>query len=90
MMEEVDMKEWASRLKTLSHFPEADPAKVPGLKLLHFFENMCDAEEGHVVSKTFETAKTRAVTRSLRECGAVRAEWIEMNVGRWREEGFVV
>src|SRR5450756_938892 len=47
-MEEVDMKEWVHRLKTLSNSPSADPMTVPGFKLLHFFENMCNEEEGHV------------------------------------------
>jgi thioester reductase-like protein len=93
-LEGVDMKEWVHRLKMLSDSAESDPMisplTVPGLKLLHFFENMCNEEEGHVVSKLFETEKTREVSRALRECGAMRGEWIEMNVQRWREGGFVV
>jgi thioester reductase-like protein len=89
-MEEVDMKEWVHRLKTLSVTKGAEPTSIPGLKLLHFFENMCDEEEGHVVSKVFATEKTRSVSRALRECASMSAEWIEMNMDRWREVGFVV
>jgi hypothetical protein len=45
--------------------------------------------QGHVVSKVFETGKTRGLSRALRECGGMRGEWIEMSVGRWRESGFI-
>lgn len=93
-MEEVDMKEWVHRLKMLANSADSDsdisPLTVPGLKLLHFFENMCNEEEGHVVSKVFETDKTRAISKALRQCGGMRKEWIEMNIQRWREGGFVV
>lgn len=91
-MEEVDMKEWVHRLKMLADSAESDPTisslTIPGLRLLHFFESMCDAEDGQVISKVFETDKTTAVSQALRECGGMRSEWIEMNVQRWREIGF--
>jgi hypothetical protein len=87
-MEEVDMKEWVHRLSTLAS-TGVDSQDVPGLKLLNFFENMCNEEEGHVVSKLFETQKTRRVSRALRECGGMKQEWIEMILGRWREGGFI-
>ncbi len=89
-MEEVDMKEWVHRLKTLASDTNISPLTVPGLKLLHFFESMCNEEEGHVVSKVFETEKTRGVSSALRRCGAMRREWIEMNVKKWREGGFII
>lgn len=88
-LEEVDMKEWVSRLNTLANTGISSTA-LPGLKLLHFFESMLDEEEGHVVSKVFETGKSRGVSKALSECGAMRGEWIGMNVGRWREGGFLV
>ncbi len=87
-LEEVDMKEWVQRLSALAN-SSSDARDVPGLKLLQFFENMCNEEEGHVVSKVFETGKTRGLSRALRECGGMRGEWIEMSVGRWRESGFI-
>lgn len=87
-MEEVDMKEWVHRLTTLAN-SDADSKDVPGLKLLQFFENMLNEEEGHVVSKLFETMKTRGVSRALRECSGMRQEWIDANVARWRERGFL-
>lgn len=89
-MEEVDMKEWVHRLKILASDTGISPTTVPGLKLLHFFENMCNELEGHVVSKVFETEKTRGVSSALRACGAMRGEWIEMNLKKWRVGGFVV
>lgn len=89
-LEEVDMKEWVHRLKLHSNSPKANAVTVPGLKLLQFFEDMCNEEEGHVVSKIFETEKTRAISNALRECGPMTGEWIEMNVQRWREGGFVI
>jgi len=87
-MEEVDMKEWVHRLTTLAN-SDADSKDVPGLKLLQFFENMLNEEEGHVGSKLFETMKTRGVSRALRECNGMRQEWIDANVARWREKGFL-
>jgi thioester reductase-like protein len=89
-MEEVDMKEWVHRLKILASDAGVSPTTIPGLKLLHFFENMCNELEGHVVSKVFETEKTRGVSSALRDCVAMRREWIEMNVKKWRERCFVV
>jgi thioester reductase-like protein len=87
-MEEVDMKEWVHRLTTLAN-SGADSQTVPGLKLLQFFENMLNEEEGHVVSKLFQTEKTRGVSKALRECSGMRQEWIDANVARWREAGFL-
>jgi hypothetical protein len=51
---------------------------------------MCNEEEGHVVSKTFKTEKTRNISKALRGCGPMTPKWIEMNVHRWREDGFVL
>jgi hypothetical protein len=87
-LEEVDMKEWVQRLSALAS-TGADAKDVPGLKLLQFFENMCNEEEGHVISKVFETEKTRGVSRALRECRVMGKEWITMMLERWREGGFI-
>jgi thioester reductase-like protein len=89
-MDEVDIKEWVHRLKTLSNSPNANPMTVPGLKLLHFFEKMCNEVEEHVFNKVFETEKTRSVAGTLRTCPTLKGEWLEMNVQRWREAGFVI
>lgn len=85
------MKTWVHRLTSLAN-SGADPKNVPGLRLLQFFENMLDEEEveGHVGSKVFETGKTRNISKTLRECGGMRGEWIRANVERWREVGFLL
>jgi hypothetical protein len=80
-LEEVSMKEWVARLNAV-----ADREDVPGLRLLAFFEEMVDDESA---SKVFETAKSREVSRSLRECKPMCWEWIEGNVRVWRESGFL-
>jgi hypothetical protein len=85
-LEIISMKEWVARLNTLAD-KGTDPAEVPGLKLLQFFENMADEDEGE--SKIFETEKTRVVSGALRDCGAFCGEWIEDNVRVWREGGFL-
>lgn len=44
-------------------------------------------EKGDLI---FETQKTREISRSLRECGPFCGEWMEGNVGVWRESGFLM
>ena len=86
------MKAWVARLNSLVD-RGMDPVEVPGLRLLQFFENMAAEEgEGDVEGKVllFETEKTRGVSSALRDCVAMRREWIEMNVKKWRERCFVV
>jgi hypothetical protein len=85
-LEIVDMKDWVARLNGLAD-RGMDPAEVPGLRLLQFFENMVDQDEGE--SRVFETEKTRGLSASLVDCGAFCGEWIEGNVRVWREGGFL-
>ena len=85
-LEIISMKEWVARLNGLAD-KGMDPAEVPGLRLLQFFENMADGDEGE--SKIFETQKTSGISASLRDCGAFCGEWIEGNVRVWREGGFL-
>jgi hypothetical protein len=85
-LEIISMKDWVARLNGLAD-RGMDPAEMPGLRLLQFFENMADEDEG--ASKVFETEKTRVLSASLRGCGTFCGEWIEGNVKVWREGGFL-
>jgi thioester reductase-like protein len=85
-LEIVSMREWVSRLNGLAD-RGVDAKDVPGLRLLQFFENMANDDDEE--SKVYETEKTRAVSGSLRECGAFCGEWIDGNMRVWREMRFL-
>jgi hypothetical protein len=84
-MGEVSMREWVVRLAKLAD-EGVDTDQLPGLKLLQFFENM--AESGGEGSKSFETEKSRGVSRALAECKPFCGEWVKRNLSVWRESGF--
>jgi thioester reductase-like protein len=92
-MEEIPFSIWVSRLSLLAD-DGVSPTEVPGLKLLHFFENMVKegedgGGEGKDGGRVFETTKSRALSKALRECGTFCQEWVDGNVKGWKEGGFI-
>jgi hypothetical protein len=85
-LEEVSMKEWVRRLSVLAD-EGLSGKEVPGLRLLSFFEKMANEEDEE--NKSFDTGKTREMSVSLRECGAVCAEWVHTSLEVWRKDGFL-
>jgi hypothetical protein len=81
----VTMEEWVRRLNVLAD-SGTTPDQLPALKLLQFFENMTEDKEP---SKLFETKKSQGVSEALRDCPAFCQDWIDGNVRRWRESGFI-
>lgn len=84
-IEVVGMREWAGKLNALA---ETGESKVPGLRLLGFFEGMVDEEDGNG-GRVFETGVTEGVSGALRGCGGFNEGWLERCVGVWREMGFL-
>lgn len=77
----ISMRSWVSRLSSLP-----DSSSVLGLRLLQMFESMVDDESD---SKIFDTRKSREISRALRDCPPFCRAWVDANVRRWRECGFM-
>lgn len=89
-LEEVPISEWVERLTSLAD-DGLNANDLPGLRLLGFFERLAEEEENASGGgdKIFETAKTRELSPSLRDCGPICKEWIEKSLDVWKRDGFI-
>jgi hypothetical protein len=95
-LQEVPLSAWVSQLTHLAD-QNTSPTTLPALKLLQFFENMAVAEAGHQDGGTnagtadpiFLTSKSEQVSGALRSCEPFCQSWMDANVARWREGGFL-
>ncbi|KAG8631636.1 hypothetical protein KVT40_000776 [Elsinoe batatas] len=78
-LEVVSFEEWLKALKDMPATRE-NAERVPGLKLLDFFEGLA-APQG---LPRLATEKTEATSRTLRELGAVTEDMMKQWLGQWQ------
>lgn len=87
----VSIVEWVRLLnKAVDEGMWAD--KLPGLRLLRFFEDMAKSHSqgGYgEESISFDTAGSQMISPALRACGGYRPEWLEGSIRRWEEDGLI-
>lgn len=78
----VTYGEWLARLEktAASSLTEEEVERSPALKLVEFFRN---AAGPHDLTPDFSTKKTQARSKSLRNCGPVTPEWMELWMKQW-------
>ena len=86
-MDELSMQEWTQDLYDLAARGE-DVKQVPGLRLLHFFEDIA-AEGDSQPSRTFVTTNTERNSEALRHCPPLQQEWMDLYVQQWKASGFM-
>lgn len=78
--EQVEFSDWLVSLGKLSADTSTDLEKVPGVKLIEFYEALESGEARPV----FDTTKGTACSTALRNMSRVQAEWVK----RWAKQWF--
>lgn len=104
-LDEISITEWVARLrdaidKALNSSTEGGSdlaVRIPGSKLLNFFDEMAQPETPSASDETsateapitFSTEKSRQISPRLRSCKPVNDELMRTCLTWWRERGFL-
>jgi thioester reductase-like protein len=79
----VEYSEWLAGLQEASLTLRTDEElrRVPGVKLLHFFESIPYGRTGPTA--TWSTKTAQQVSKTLKECTAVTPEWMDLWMRQW-------
>lgn len=79
----IPLGNWVSMIKGIDANNRDEVARYPGVKLIEFYDNLADAQAKGAELTKYETGNAERVSRTMRELGPVREEWMQLWLDQW-------